>query len=277
MAHLHFPHLLFAWFMDGHMYITVSAVSAAIATLDLRGVLARMGTGVTRMKLHLSALWAMDVCQDIDKGNILGMCGVDVPGGQVAHFMADSGQAKADAYKAAVDRIREESAHSWEWFRKGFPEKQPEHHHHGFFGGLLDAVAEYNPVTLAYKGAKEVVEEVEILDGARHLSRALHALQDSFSPAHTLRHGESLVIQEIFAWDPYNKGKHDDDKYYGGYWPGHHTMDMVHHNDLTRSLEQSAKEASRDLIVAVVGNLYDSGGFRSELNGVLARTMHKAW
>jgi hypothetical protein len=272
-----FSHLLWGWWVTGHVQTTMWAVSAAIGILEAKGLLHRMGTGVSRMKAHLSGLWLMNVCQDIDEGNILGKCGIEVPGGQVAHFMADTGQPKAEAYDKAYARIRKETFEAWEWFRKGFPENKPQHHHGGVLG-VLEKVAEYNPVTLAYKGVKEVVEETEILNAQKHMARALHTLQDSFSPAHTLRDVQSLVIQEIFPWDPYNKDEHDNDRYYGGHWAGHAAMDKPEHSDLTKYLEYKAYEASRDLTVAVLSNLYtDRGYFVSALKDVLWRYLKKAW
>ena len=158
-----------------------------------------------------------------------------------------------------------------------FPEKKAEHHHSGFLG-VLEKVADYNPVSLAVKGVKEVVEEVENLNAQKHLARALHTLQDSFSPAHTLRDTQSLVISEIFAWDAYNKNEHEDDRYYGGHWAGHGGMDKPEHNELTRYLEYKAYEASRDLTVAVLSNLYtDQGYFVGAMRDVLWRNLKKAW
>ena len=272
-----FSHLLWGWWVTGHVQTSMWAVSAAIGILNSKGLLERMGTGVSRMKAHLSGLWLMNVCQDVDEGNILGKCGIEVPGGQVAHFMADDRQPKAEAYDKAFARIWNETFESWHWFKKAFPEKKPEHHHGGFLG-VLEKVADYNPVTLAYKGVKEVVEEVENLNAQKHLARALHCLQDSFSPAHTLRDAQSLVIKEIFAWDDYNKKEHENDKYYGGHWAGHGGMDKPEHNQLTRYLEYKAYEASRDLTVVVLSNLYsDQGHFVGAMRDILWRNLKKAW
>ena len=270
-------HPLFGWWVTGHVQTSMWAVSAAVGILNSKGLLERMGTGLSRMKAHLSGLWLMNVCQDIDEGNILGKCGIEVPGGQVAHFMADTGQPKAEAYDKAFARIWKETFEAWEWFKRGFPENKPEHSPGGFLG-VLEKIAEYNPVTLAYKGAKEVVEEVEIQNAQKHLARALHCLQDSFSPAHTFREPGSLVIQEIFPWDKYNKEEHEDDRYYGGHWAGHAGMDKPEHNGLTRYLEYQAYEASRDLIVVVLSNLYaDQGCFVGAMKDVLWRNLKKAW
>jgi hypothetical protein len=275
----HFSVLL-GWFSTGHAEITMWAVSGAIAALDSRGMLERMGTGTTRMKLHLKDLWLINVCQDIDRGNLAGKlekCGVmwDVKGGQIHHFMRDSGhKAPTDAptaYKNSTDWIRESMDAARPWFQKAFPEKKPEPKR-GFFGTVGHAIWEYNPVMLAVKTGENVVEEVEDYLGLKHLGRALHTFQDSFSPAHTLRAGAgSGVIKDIYEWDNNNKEKHDD-------WPGHWSYDLVSFNAYTKTLEQACTQASTDLILAVLGTLYkDEGGYRSERDQVFAKHLAKAF
>jgi hypothetical protein len=124
---------------------------------------------------------------------------------------------------------------------------------------------------LAVSAGKFVVHEVEDMDAKWRLGRALHTLQDSFSPAHTKRDVGTLVIEDVYAWDPENKDPHGD-------WPGHSAYDEPGHDKLTRYLEYKAYEASRDLIVAVLGNLHrDAGTMSSELRSVMWANLKKGW
>jgi hypothetical protein len=262
-------HPLFGWFATGHTEITMWAVSAAISVLNARGLLERMRTGTTRMKIHLSGLWLMNVCQDIDEGNILGKCGIEVPGGQVAHFMRDTGQAQAVAYSKAYKRIWDESYHSWTWFQKAFPEKKPEHHRGGFLGALESAYD--HTVGAVVGGVKEVVEEAEMVPAQIHLARALHAFQDSFSPAHTLRDVGSGVISDVYVWDESNKKQHGD-------WPGHWNNDLTGYSELTKHWRTECEHASCDLIVAVLSTLYDGqSAWIGAMRNVLANHLKKSF
>jgi hypothetical protein len=80
---------------------------------------------------------------------------------------------------------------------------------------------------------------------AEYLGRALHTLQDSYSPAHTLREGADpahLVIRDIFIYDDYNKDVQH-----------HHELDVDYKKD--RELIKEAKgavTASAELIKLVI-------------------------
>jgi hypothetical protein len=264
-------HPVFGWFLTGHTVMSMSAVGAAVGLLDRMGLLTRMRTGSVRMKLHLSGLWLANVCQDIDEGNILGKCGIEVPGGQVAHFMRDSGQDPAIAYDKSVKRIWDECYRAWTHFKKGFPPKPPEQHHGGLLG-VFEKVYEYSPVGLAVSAGKEVVEEVSIQAGVLHLARALHTYQDAFSPAHTLREGAGPgVIKTIYDWGPENKGKRPG-------WDGHFDLDLMDHSDLTKHWGEECRKASAELVYAVLSTLYeDQGVYVGRMRNVLYTNLKRAF
>jgi hypothetical protein len=244
-----FSHVLFAWSWTAHHELTVAALSSAMTALASRGVLQRLGVTAADFKSSLSSLWIMDNCQDITLGNAVptvanavahvpiiglplrraGICGVEVPGGQITHFMRDQGQDRAVAYDLAFRQIWNNACRSWGLFKSAFP--PPANHHHGGVLGFFEKVYEYSPVGLAVSGVKAVVHEAEKLDGEYHLGRALHALQDSFSPAHTRRATRNdgaaeWTIIDIYAYDEHNRGPHPGFPGYPEYdWPGHAPLD----------------------------------------------------
>jgi hypothetical protein len=241
----------------------------------------------------------MDNCQDLTLGNLVptvgdflghlplmggplrdvGVCGVEVPGGQITHFMRDQHGPGADPHRAyflSYRQIEQTAIRAWELFRKAFPPPEPEHHHHGFLGALETAY-DYT-AGMAVKGVKAVAHEAEKLDAEYHLGRALHTLQDSYSPAHTLRFfGEPWTLLDIFAYDLQNREPHPG---FPGHpekdWPGHSVLDHPNTNSVSPKLRDQSQVASADLIVAVLGNLFtDRGAFYGELKNVLWR--HLAW
>jgi len=290
-----FSHTLFAWSWTAHHELTVAALGGAMSALQARGVLAKLKRTAADFQSSLSSLWFMDNCQDITLGNAVptvatglthvpligtplrqaGICGVEVPGGQITHFMRDHGQDKHAAYKLSFDQIWNTSCRAWSLFKSAYPEPPPEHHHHGLLG-VLEKVYEYSPVGLAVKGVKAVVHEGEKLGGEYYLGRALHTLQDSFSPAHTQRvFGEPWTILDVYEYSMENRNPHPGFPGHPGLdWPGHAPLDHPKTNPVSPKLRDQALVASQDLITAVLGNLFrDQGSFVGELRSVLYRQL----
>ena len=91
--------------------------------------------------------------------------------GQSQHFMRFRGQPKVQAYSAGLQMV---------------------------LGRLVFAVQKFN-------------ERKPAADVASILAESVHALQDSFSPAHVQRtqQGKKLVITDIFVWADQDKKKHE--------------------------------------------------------------------
>jgi hypothetical protein len=295
-----FSHTLFAWSWGGHHELTLAALGLAAKEIDRRLVLGRLGVTVNEFKSTLSSLWAMDNCQDLTLGNLVptvlgfighlplvgeplrnaGICGVEVPGGQITHFMRDqtgTGADKHTAYRLSYEQIEHTAVRAWELFRKAFPPPEKPHHHHGLLG-VLETAYDYTAGQVV-KGVKAIVHEEEKLAAEYCLGRALHTLQDSYSPAHTLRvFKEPWTITDIFAYDlTTNREPHAG---FPGHpekdWPGHAILDEPRSNSISPVLFEQAKTASAKLIEAVLGNLFtDRGAFYSELKGVLWKYL--AW
>jgi hypothetical protein len=292
-----FSHPLFAWSWTAHHELTVAALSGAMGALQSRGVLNRLQQSAADLKSSLSSLWIMDNCQDITLGNAVptvatflthvpligtplrevGICGVEVPGGQITHFMRDHGQDPHAAYKLAYEQIWNTACRAWSVFKSAYPPPEQPHHHGGLLG-VLEKVYEYSPVGLAVKGVKAIVHEGEKLGAEYYLGRALHTLQDSFSPAHTQRvFGDPWVILDIYEYSMENRNPHPGFPGHPGLdWPGHAPLDHPNTNTVSPPLRNQALVASQDLITAVLGNLFnDQGAFIGELRSVLFR--HLAW
>jgi hypothetical protein len=261
-----------------------------------RGVLNRLGETAEHLLGRLSSMAFLDQCQDITLGNAVptignflghvpilglplrrvGICGAEVPGGQVTHFMRDQGQDKHVAYKLSFEQIWNTSCRAWALFKAAFPPpEQPPHH--GVLG-FFEKVYDYSPVGLAVHGIKDAVHEGEKLDAEWHLGRALHTLQDSFSPAHTQRlFTEPWTILDIYEYSTTNR---DPQPVFPGHptmhWPGHTALDHPGTNPVSQRLRAEAERASTELVSAVLGNLFDSqGAVVSDLKSVLARNL--AW
>ncbi len=188
-------HSVFAWWWTGHQQITLWAVGAAISALADSGRLARMAINETMLRANMATLWMMNVCQDADVGNVAGLCGIEVAGGQIAHFMCDSTQDKAAAYRLSVNRIVHWSSMACEEFGRAYPPPGP-----GGVLGALEAVARStNPIGLGITAGQAVYNEAAGQRAQLYLARALHTLQDSYSPAHTLRDLGSGTLQDIYT------------------------------------------------------------------------------
>lgn len=128
------------------------------------------------------------VLQDITWANLAGKFGYNPKGGQILHFMKDEGQDNFEAYKLSKGLILKEGADAAYGFRQTY----------------LFMIA--HPVVYKVLGAPD--SDTAYI--CSHLSASLHTLQDSFSPAHTLRDEQNdYSIEEIFPWDDDNKMTHD--------------------------------------------------------------------
>jgi hypothetical protein len=154
--------------------------------------------------------------EDYTLANLSGLLGYNPKGGQVAHFMKDEGQADLDAYRLSKKLILTSGLKAAGAARSPytFIKEHPKLYQYGFG----DRVGWGNEI-------------------AAYLAPGLHALQDSFSPAHVRRSQKNPhIILEIFAWDNDNKVTHSE-------------RDASWKNSL---LGEISKEASSVLIRSVI-------------------------
>jgi hypothetical protein len=255
---------LFGWWWTGHQQITKEAVALAVSLLATGGALKRLQLEASNLKTYLAGLWLMNVCQDIDLGNAVGKaadllkCGIELPGGQVAHFMRDKNQRPVEAYQLSRSRIRKCSLDAWMFFKIAFPMQLPE----GWKGTAQKVASVVTHVVVPVLGPAEGAAN---LNAQKHLARALHCLQDSFSPAHTKRDRPpvptatnaytSMVIRDVYNWDKANKEPNPATG-----WPGHADYDKPTYAESRTYYLQPAINASAELIACVIGNAQGTKG-----------------
>jgi hypothetical protein len=261
------PVSLFAWIWSGHHEMTTLALSSALTSLALAGKIQRIGATFTHLRFGLRGLWLVDCCQDISLGNAAGLCGVEVPGGQVAHFMRDSRETPSHAYDRCLGHIRDSCIDSWRAFRAAFPNKPVENGgHHNLLRELAGKLHLVEPVHF-------IKDAIAFLDGQKKLARALHTLQDAFSPAHVLRDSQGRAISDIYTWDDANKHPRPEDG-----WPGHHTYDNPAYNEVTEVNSGCARDATADVIACVLGStLEPEVVFRRSLENALERWVARSF
>jgi hypothetical protein len=255
---------LFGWWWTGHQQITKEAVSVAVSLLAAGGALKHLQLEASRLKTYLAGLWLMNVCQDIDLGNAVGKaadllkCSVELPGGQIAHFMRDHNQQPATAYQLSRSRIKHCSLEAWTFFKLAFPMAPAE----GWKGKAQKIASVVAHVVVPVLGPAEGAAN---LNAQKHLARALHCLQDSFSPAHTKRDKApvptapraftSMPIRNVYNWDKANKEPNTTTG-----WPGHDAYDKPTFTESKTYYLQPAIHASAELIACVIGHAQGSRG-----------------
>jgi hypothetical protein len=199
--------LLLGWWATEHMDLSKSALVLALETLSAWGVIARLGKTLAEMKDSMSNLWMVNCCQDFDVGNACGLVSIEVAGGQVNHFMRDKDGDPKLAYTASYNHIHECLSVAHGHFREAFPTERFE----GITGWAKEKAAQLS----AYMSLQQ---------GLLNLGRALHTLQDSFSPSHVKREEGTFTIEDVFCWDDNNKNERKDGE--GKViWPGHKPYD----------------------------------------------------
>jgi hypothetical protein len=230
--------LLLGWWGTEHMQITKTALEVGLSVLTLNGVLGHLGKTFQEMKDSMSTLWLSNCCQDFDVGNACGLVGIEIAGGQVAHFMRDQGQDKLLAYMASYRHMREIFLKAHRYFAEAFPE----HHSHGILGRAKEAIS----------------TGISFQLGVHSLGAGLHTLQDSFSPAHASREDGIFCIRDVYCWDANNKNERTD---HNGdvVWPGHKPYDRKNCAfcpPISLGHFAQAEEASKEVIVCVMEHLH---------------------
>jgi hypothetical protein len=239
-------------------------------------------------------------------------CAVSLGGDQVTHYMQSFDIPAQPSYLRSNQQIREYSWSAWELLNESF------HHMRGFLGRLQGMVLEAQntsafdllfgqamqdiisrdedgtwvsklgvPYAWIERHGMDYLNPFNVLgntfrDGQHYLGRALHTLQDSFSPAHTRREPRSnfKTLVTLYAYDQHNKlepmmcpvCKSDGSVPGDDTWPGHHPYDRWHHDDYTRRLKRLCQEASADLIFAVFNNIgKPNSAFGSDLDAVFGK------
>jgi hypothetical protein len=221
-------------------------------------------------------------------------CAAFIKGDQIKHFMISLDEDPYDAYRNCIRHIKFSSVHAWTHFKEAFHhgfgatlrfEEENEleretaekikyslgvsRHAHG--GHRLpdrkSADATRGDHTGHGTGAKIfAVGKSELLpheydtafSKAQHyLGAACHTLQDSFSPAHTLRDfTNEHIILSLYAYDKANQHKSKDQSWEhwcavpgGPGWLGHEWYDRWIHE---QKLAKMAVRATKDLIFTVM-------------------------
>ena len=101
--------------------------------------------------------------------------------GQATHFMRNKGQSVANAYGMGIEKV---------------------------FGPCERAIAAFRQANVGDQNTRGVGT---LSDIAISLGDSIHALQDSFSPAHTRRRVENdrWLIVDIYVWSEQNKKDHE--------------------------------------------------------------------
>ncbi len=94
--------------------------------------------------------------------------------GQASHFMANKGQSQRDAYVYGLAKV-------------------------------------FNNTNQAIILFKQMKNDADFGGATRALAEGIHALQDSFSPAHVVRtkQGNKYVISQILVWSEQQKAQHE--------------------------------------------------------------------
>jgi hypothetical protein len=253
---------------------------------------------------------AANLIERIGQNNpFMDSCAVTVGGDQVTHYMSSYGTPALPSYYRSNKQIREYSWLAWELLNESF------HHMRGFLGTLQGIALEAQNTSvfdMVFGGAVQDVisqdhegtwisklgvpyawverhgaDAMSMLpnlfrDGQHNLGRALHTLQDSFSPAHTRRDRGSGYHQlvTLYTYDDHNKlepnycpmSKSDGSVPGDETWPGHHVYDRWLYDAYTQQLKGLAVEASADLIFAVFNSIgANSSAFGSALDGVFSK------
>lgn len=173
------------WNPSGHYHLTQMGVYFVKHGMDGAGF-RKLPPELAEMLTWICGIEGDVVLQDITWANLAGKFGYNPKGGQILHFMKDEGQDDLEAYKLSKDLILKEGGDAAGGFRRCY----------------LFMVE--HPLSYKVLGAPET----DYISW--HLSASLHTLQDSFSPAHTLRdESNDYAIEEIHAWDENNKVTHD--------------------------------------------------------------------
>jgi len=125
--------------------------------------------------------------EDFTFANAAGKCHIDVPGGQIIHFMRDAYQAERTAYELSLEHILSNGAEAAQLLQENIRF----HFDHPIRDQMFTTPASFARIR-------------------KRLAAALHTLQDSFSKGHVER-DDKLVIQRIHVWDKENKAHHSDD------------------------------------------------------------------
>ncbi|MBI1832097.1 MAG: hypothetical protein HYR84_11675 [Planctomycetes bacterium] len=282
-----------AWNPIGHWMITGFARDRAIADLRAGGSLGSLLLNPADLEGKMVTLPMMDCKEDLTLANMIGLgqeaieyvaekgveaanwlrdhtthrphlhvptaigyvCGAElVSGGQVAHFMRDEKQTPWQAFWISFEHIRSHCKGAWKCLNIALPLRR---------GGILGAII--NEVQREVQDFREVAFQAGMSD----LGAALHTLQDSFSPAHTLRDGSGRFVENVFNWSLDNR--HSDPAIN---WPGHSTLDGWQYNGLTQTRTAEACEASRAVIVTIFEQLHQPEGvFLRAIEGTLFRAL----
>jgi hypothetical protein len=169
-----------AWDWQGHGRLTLEATKLDDIAAD--GTL----VGVVRKFITAIDFGAWDVqAYDISWANVLGAIGIQIPGGQVIHFMRDEGQSELEAYNLSVNWIMDMGAKASQNYRT-----------------YLSLQQKKDP---RFRSIEDSGKSLTLT--AWQLAGALHTVQDSFTPAHVSR-DSSLAITKIRIWDDENKKTH---------------------------------------------------------------------
>jgi hypothetical protein len=181
------PGVKVAWKSMGHFRMTDDAVTDVMPTLSARQ---------RQFVRVLADLPRKNVLQDIDRGNLMDFFfHKAVPLGQVRHFMRDRFQSNRAAYKLSVALIESSGADA------------------------AAAFGRFRRLEERWLGLPAMFAEGELEMCSESLSLALHVLQDSFSPAHTLRPPDRpAVLTQLYVYDEHNKEAREG-------WPGHGELD----------------------------------------------------
>ncbi len=221
------PGPMLAWNSTGHWNMTGDAVSDFSSNRDFMPP----KTSLVRYKLLLllKKLPANVVLTDITieqySDTKLGHVLLSQTG-QATHFMANKGQPQFSAYQAGLKKV---------------------------FGPVYEAVT-------LFTGSFALLSDALTDEAGVRLGDGLHALQDSFSPAHVkrMKRGEQWLIEELFVWNEQKKEDHE-----AGDESWRNSDGTL--SDLGRAVEDATKMMLAYFVLRVVGKRGEADKKQAEL------------
>jgi hypothetical protein len=233
-------------------------------------------------------------------------CAVAIGGDQISHFMQSAFRPGAlTAYGRSRGQIFQYLHEAWQHFNEAFP--NPNSMFRSIEGAYMEAknISLFDTIIggaiqqgIGADKEKTSVTNVGVpgawlLDqkfhneasskfrqGQHQMGRALHTLQDAFSPAHALRDRSGRVLKEIYLYDKANldagpptgpAGPPSDAAHTPGEcgWPGHHAYDRSDDNVFLQNL---ALLASTEIITEMFENIHvEIGWFKRNIDNKLDR------
>jgi hypothetical protein len=187
--------------------------------------------------------------EDLHLGNIPWGIGERVDkNGQVRHYMRSEPKTTAkEAHEASLDYIWNNILAAWSSMKAALETLDSDQTH---LSKALQNLSRFN-------------------EGRHSLAKALHTVEDSYSPGHVRRKEGVGTILDVYRWDDANKKPRPPD------WLGHDAYDDRKSNPVSRYFFDMAVRSTGRIIFCLLKDLdQDEKGFTKEFGTILDSSFH---